>query len=128
MAFARREILRDPRPAQHEAPGGEIRPFDVFHQLGNRDLWLVDLRTDAVDHFAQIMRREIRGHPHRDPRAAIDQQIGKRRRKDGWLGEALVIVGNEIDRFLIHVLHQRRAQVGEAGLRVTHRRRSIAIH
>ncbi len=46
----------------------EIRPLDVFHQAVDRDLGIIDQREAAIDHFAQVVRRNVRGHTHRDTR------------------------------------------------------------
>ena len=40
----------------------------------------------AVDHLAEIVRRDIRGHADGDAGAAVDQQIGKRGGEDDGLG------------------------------------------
>ena len=121
------EILLDAlQPADHAA-GREIRPFDELHQLLERDVRVVDLRADAVDDLAQIMRRHVGGHADGDAGAAVDQQVGKRGGKDRRLGAGLVVIGDEIHRVLVHVLHQRGAEVRQARLGVTHGRRRIAF-
>src|SRR5207247_2139427 len=38
-----------------------------------------------------------------------------------WFGARLVVISNEIDRVLLHVGHQRRAEMGHARFGVTHR-------
>ncbi len=70
-----------------------------------RDVRVVNLRADAVNDFAQIVRRNVRGHADGDARAAIDEQIGKRGGENGRFGGSFVVIGNEIHRVLVHVLH-----------------------
>ncbi len=78
-------------------------------------------------HFAQVVRRDVRRHADGDTGAAVDQKIRKRRRKDAWFLAGLVVVRDEIDGPLIHVRHQRRAEMLQARLGVTHGRRRIAF-
>ena len=112
-------LLHSLQPADHAA-GREVRPFDMLHQLLERDLWTVDLRTDAVDDLAQVMRRHIRGHADGDAGAAVDQQVWERGGEDCRLGAGLVVVGNEIHRLLVHVLHDYRAERRQPGFSVPH--------
>ena len=74
-----------------------------------RDVRIVNLGANAVDHFAQIMRGHVGGHADRDAGAAVDQQVGKGGGKDGWFGAGFIVIRDKIDRVLIHVLHERRA-------------------
>ena len=108
-------------------PVGKVRAFDELHQLRDGDLRIVDLRANAVDDFAEIVRRHVGGHADGDAGAAVDEQVRERGRENGRLGQALVVVRDEIDRVLVHVLHQRRAEVRQPRLGVTHGRRRIAF-
>ena len=126
-AAAGLEILFDARHAADGAAGRKIRPFHVLHQLVEGDVRIVDLRADAVDHFAEIVRRNIRRHADGDAGAAIDEQIRKGRRENGRLGAGFVVVRDEIDRVLVHVGHERGAEMRHARLGVTHRRGRIAF-
>ena len=85
-----------------------------------RDVRVVNLRADAVNDFAEIVRRDVRGHADGDAGAAVDEQIRKRGGENGRLGAGLVVVGDEIHRVLVHVLHQRGAEMRHARLGVTH--------
>jgi len=86
-----------------------------------------DLRTDSIDRFAEIVRRNIGRHAHRDAGSAIHKQIWKRSRKNRGLGAGFVVVWDEIDRVLIHVGHERGAEMRHARFGVTHRRRGISF-
>src|SRR5207302_6731764 len=68
------EILFDSRHAADDAAGREVRPFYVFHQLVERDFRIVDLRTDSIDHFAEIVRLHIGRHAHGDAGSAVNEQ------------------------------------------------------
>ena len=118
----------DPGLPVDGASGREIRAFDVLHQLPDSDIRLVNLGTNAIYDLAQIMRRHIGRHAHRDAGAAIDDEVGKGGGKNGGLSQALVIVRDKIDGVLVHILHEEAAEMGEAGFRITHGCGRIAIH
>ena len=120
-------ILSDAGDTADRATGREIRPFHVLHQAVERDVGIVDLRADAVDHFAEIVRRHIGRHADGDAGAAIDEQIRESGRENRRLGAGLVVVRDEIDRVLVHVGHERGAEMRHARLGVTHGGRRIAF-
>ena len=74
------------------------------------------------------MRRDIGRHADRDTARAIDQKIREARRQDDGLQFLLIVVGLEIDRVLVDVGEQAIGKAGQAGLRIAHRRRRIAVH
>ena len=119
-AAAGGEIFLDDLQPAHHATGREIRAFDEFHQPLDGDVRIVNLRADAVNDFTEVVRRNVRGHADGDARAAVDQQVRKRGGEHGRLGAGLVVVGDEIHRVLVHVLHQRGAEMGHARLGITH--------
>ena len=99
----------------------------MLHQLVQGDIGIVDLRADSVDDFAQIVRRNVSGHADGDAGSAIDEQVRKCCRENRRLGARFVVIRHEIDRVLIHVGHQRRAEMGHARFGVAHRRWRIAF-
>ena len=123
-----RKVFLDWIQAADHAAGRKIRPLNVFHQLRNGDVGIINLRAHAINDFAEVVRRHIGGHTHGDAGAAVDEEVRKRRREDGRLGASFVIIRHEIDRLFVHVLHQRRSEVRETGLGITHGRRGISFH
>src|SRR5208282_1887170 len=111
-----REIFLDDFQPAHHAAGREVRAFDELHQPLDSDIRVVNLRADAVNDFAEVVRRNIGGHADGDAGAAVDEQVGKRGGENDRLGAGLVVVRNEIHRVLVHVLHQRCAEVRHARL------------
>ena len=109
-------------------PVGKSGSLDEFHQFGNGDPRVVNLRANAVNDLAQVVRGHVRGHAHGDARAAVDEQVGNGRRENPGFGEGLVVVWHEIHRVLVHIVHQYGAEVRKPGLSVTHGRRRIALH
>ena len=127
-AVARFHVIADAHRAHDGATRGEIRSFDMRHQLRGGDRGIVDLCTNRIHDLAEVMRRHIGGHTDCDAGAAIDEEVRKRRREHGGLGETFVVVRDEIDRVLVHVLHQSTAKVRHAGFGISHGRRRIAFH
>ena len=80
------EVLFDAGNTADGATGWKIRPFYKLHQFRDGDIRIVDLGADAIDHFAQIVRRNVRGHAHGDAGSTVDQKIRKGGWKDGGLG------------------------------------------
>ena len=126
-SFSRVEVALKSRRSENLASRREIRAFHMLHQPVNRDVRVVNLRADAVNDFGQIVRRHVRRHADRDAGAAIHEQIRERRRQHRRLGARLVVVRDEIHGVLFHVVHQRRAEVLQARLGVTHGRRRVAL-
>ena len=60
------------------------------------------------------------------PVPPLTSRFGKRR-ENGRFGRRFVVVRNEIDRILVHVLHERRAEMRQARFGITHGRRRIAF-
>ena len=68
------------------AAGREIRAFHELHQPIERDVGIVNLRADAIDDFAQVMRRNVGRHADGDTGAAVDQKIRECARENCGLG------------------------------------------
>ena len=94
------------------AAGGEVRTRDVAHQLVEIHRRLGDQVPQRVDDLDQVVRSHVGGHADRDAGRAVDDEVGDRRRQDGRLGLAAVVVGLEVDGVLVdrggHVDGRRR--------------------
>src|ERR671918_1060311 len=121
------EILFDPCLAVDRATGGEIRPLHMLHQLFQSDVGVVDLCANAFDNFAKVVGRYISRHSNRDASAAINEQIWKRGRENRRFGARLVVISDKVDRVLLHVGHERGAEMGHARFGVTHGGRRISL-
>ena len=122
------EVVPRALHAVNGAPGGEVRPFDQAHQRFDGDGGVVDECAHAIDHFAEVVRRNVGGHADGDARAAIDEQVREGARQHCRLGALAVVVRDEVDGVLVHVVHEDRAERGELRLGVTHGGRGIAFH
>ncbi len=116
------------RAAEDQRAGGEIGGGNVLHQLGHREVGVLDERQRRVDHLTEVVRRDIGGHAHRDAAGAVDEHVGKARRQDGGLHVLAVVVRLEVDRLLVDVGEQEGRRPVHAHLGVAHRRRGVAVH
>ena len=117
----------DAADAVDDAGRGEIRARDVLHQAIDVDLRLVEQRDRRVDHFREVVRRDVRRHADRDAGRTIDQQVREARRHHRRLLLLLVVVRLEVDGVLVDVGHQLVGEPGHARLGVTHRRGVVAV-
>ena len=116
-----------PTRPEDQPARGKVRARHDLDQVLDGNGRVVDHRHAGVDHLAQIMGRHVGGHAHRDAAGAIDQEVGKARRQNRRLALGIVVVGLEIDRFLVDVLQQRMRHLGHAGFGVTHGGGRIAV-
>ena len=90
--------LLDALAAVQERRGGKIGPGDAREEpLGElvlRRLGIVEHEDHSVYNLAQIVRRNIGSHTHRDPRSAVHEQVGHRGGKHRRLPGAAVEVGD----------------------------------
>ena len=128
LAAAGFEILFDARGALKDAAGGEVRTLHVGHESLNGDIGVGDLRANAINAFAKVVRRDVGGHTDGNAGAAIDEKIREGCGKNSRFLAGLVVVGNEIDRALVHVGHESGSEVLQAGLGVSHGGGRIAFH
>ncbi len=122
-----REVIENALAAQDDAAGGEIGALHHLDDLGELGVRILHQRDAGFDDFAQIVRRNLGRHADRDAYAAVDQQVGNARRQDFGLEFAFVVVGLEVDGFLVDVFEQRRGDAREARFGVPHGRGRIAI-
>ena len=113
---------------QDDAAGGEIRGRQVVHQAFNADHRIGQPGPYRIDHFAQIVRRNIGRHAHGDAAGTIDQQVGEARRQHGRFLFGTVIVGDVINRVLLDIGEQRFGRFRQPRFGIAHGRRGIRVH
>ena len=64
------------RASQNNPARWKVRTRNNFVQRINAYIWIMNKRDTAIDHFSQIVRWNIRGHPHSNPARPIHQQVG----------------------------------------------------
>ncbi|MNF41326.1 hypothetical protein D3C84_223490 [compost metagenome] len=120
--------LDDAGTAVDDRRRGEVRARDVLHQFIDRQRGVVDQRQAAVDHFREVVRRDVGGHAHGDTAGAVDQQVGDLGRHDCRDLLGAVVVGHPVDGFLVQIGEQLVGQLGHAHFGVTHGGGVVAVH
>jgi len=115
------------REAVDQARGREVRRLDDTDQFFDIRTRIVEQQQTGLDDFLQVVRRNIGGHAHRDAGRTIDEQVRDTRRQHRRLLLLAIVVGYEIDGFLVNVGKQFARDTRLAALGVTHRRRIVAI-
>ncbi len=100
----------------------------IFDQLLDIEIRVLQQRNAGIHHFAQVVRRDVGRHAHRDTGGAVHQQVGEARREHQRLVLGAVVVGPEIDRLLVQIGEQLVRDPGHADLGITHRRRIVSVH
>ena len=108
-------------------PVGKSGPGMMRVEIVDAERRVVDQRDAGVDHFAEIVRRDIGRHPDRDTAGAVDQQIGEARRQDDRLFLRAVVIGLVVDGVFVDVFEQRHRGPGEPRFRVPHGCGRIAV-
>ena len=89
---------------------------------------ILDDHETGVDDFAEVVRRDVRGHADGDTRGAVDEQVRILRRQYRRLALGAVVVGDEIDGLFVDVVaHQLFGEARQADFGVTHCRRIVAV-
>ena len=86
-----------------DAAGGEIGALDMLHQVIQRGLGVIDEADGAVDHFAQIVGRDIGGHADGNAAGAVYKKIGEAGGEHSRLLPAFVKVGVPVNGILFNV-------------------------
>ena len=120
--------IADAATPQNRASGRKIGPRHDHRQIFDRNLRISHISGAGINDFTQIVRWNIGGHADGNPARTIDKQVGI----TGWQNHRLmlgpVIIGLEIDGFLIEIFQQAHSGAGQTHFGVTHRGGGIAIH
>ena len=116
------------RPADDLASGGEIGTGDDVEQGLEADLGIVNVGEARIDHFAQIVRRDVGGHADRNAAGAVDQQVGDTAGQHQRLVLGAVVVVLKVDRVFVEVRQDRHGRLGQPAFGVAHGRRRIVVH
>ena len=116
------------RLAQDERGGREIGTGDDLEQLFRGYRRVIDIGKAAIDHFAQIVRRNIGRHADGNAARAVDQQVWEARGQYGRLAPRTVVIVREIDRVLVEIVEQRVGDPREPRFGISHAGRRIGVH
>src|SRR5262249_57312399 len=94
--------LADLRERGDDLPfGREVRTFDVFGELGDGEIGIVEQLDARGDDFAHVVRWDVGGHADGDARRAVEQHVRKARRQKLRLLERAVEVLSPLGRALL---------------------------
>ena len=114
--------------AEDGGAGGEVGSGDqleeCFEEFFARGLRVVERPLDATREFAQVVRRDARGHADGDAFGSVGQQVGETGGQDGGFLVAAVVVVLEIDAFFVDVADHFHGQGCHLALGVTGGRRA----
>ena len=119
--------LLDAFAAGDVAAGRKVRAGNELHRFLQCEFRLFDHRDRGVNHFAEVVGRDVGGHADRNTAGAVNEKIRNARGQDERLFFGFVEVGNEVDGFLLDVGEQFLGDLGETRFRVPHRCGHIAV-
>ena len=119
--------------AEYSRSCREIRSLDDRHEFVNRGFAVllyavVDHANNAVNHFAQVMRWDVRCHSDCDTGGSVDQQIRETGRQYRRLLLCLVKVRNKINSILIDIRQHFHGDFAETRLSISHGSSTVAVH
>ena len=123
----------DPAAAHDGGSRGEIRSFYDIQQFFNRCFPLffhrvVDDLYHSIDHFPQVMRRNIRRHSYGNTGSTVDQKIRITGRQDYGFTLCLVKVRLEIHGIFVDIRKHFHGDLAQPCLCITHGSCSVTIH
>ena len=86
LSAAGRICGTDSGSAHNNAAGREVGAFDAFHDFIQRCFGIINQQIYCINHFPQIMGRDIGSHTDRDTGTAVYQQV----RITGWQNRRLL--------------------------------------
>jgi hypothetical protein len=126
-AAARAVAVAHAREAVDDAGSRKVGRLDDGDQRLDVDLGIVEQRMQRGADVGEVVRRDVGRHAHGDAGRTVDQQVGDLGRQHQRLLLGAVVVGAEVDRFLVEVGQQLVRDLRHAHFGVTHRRRVVAV-
>ena len=114
--------------AQNQAAGRKIRSRNNINQFFNADFRIIYIGTASINHFTQIMRRNVCCHTNGNTVAAVYQQVRKTRRQNCRFLQRFIIVWHKVNSVFVQIVGQTRRNFSESGFGITHSSSAITIH
>ena len=106
--------------AEDERTSWKVGGRDNFNQLINSYRWIIDIGQARLDHFTQIVRRDVGRHADSDAASAIDQKVRETGRENLRFFTTAIIIRLKINRVLIKIIQKRVCDLVEPCLGITH--------
>ena len=113
--------------AADDAAGGEVGAGEILHEVADRGGRVVEQMDGGVHDFAEVVRRDVRGHADADAHAAVHQHVRELRREHFGFLRLLVEGRNHVDCLLVDVGEQLLRNALHAALGVTVGGRRVAV-
>ena len=126
-ALAGSICLLDALAVNDHAARRKVGRGDVLHHLFQSDTAVLDVCDDAVDDFAEVVRRDVCSKTDRDAHRAVDEQVGELARQHIRLLQRVVEVERKADRLLVYVAEHLHRERSQSRLCITHRRGAVAV-
>ncbi len=107
--------------------GRIVRPLDDIQQLVQRGFRLLNQGDRRFRHFTQVVRRDIRRHPHGNTGGAVQQNVRQTGRQHLRLLHGAVEVRYPLHGALAQLAEQQFGIFRETGFGVTHCRERLRI-
>ena len=118
----------DTAPAHDDAAGGEIGTLNAGHDLIQTGIGVIQQQIHRVNDFAQVMGRDIGCHTNGDTGTAVHQDIGEPAGQNRRLLQTVIVVGAEVDGFLVDVGEHHSGDLAHLGFGISVCCRRVAVH
>ena len=108
--------------------GREVRPFNMLHQLFDRDIRVIDQGNQRADGLSHIMRRNVCRHTYGNAVRSVNQQVRKAGRQHARLKLCFIKVRVKIHRLFINIGQHLSCDLGKLRLRITRGSGRIAVY
>ena len=119
--------LMDAVAAEDHGTRREIGTLKLRHELGDRDIGIVNFHDDRIDDLTHVVRRNIRCHTDCDTRRAVDEKARDLRREDARFGERFVIVRYEGNGIFLNIGKHCFCYARHTDFCITHCCRAVTV-
>ena len=96
------------------AASGKIRPLKQLHQSRMLNMRIINQLQSGIDHFCDIVRRDVSRHANRNTARTVREQIGEQAGENLRLLLFTIIGRDEIDCAFVEASHQLQRGLGQA--------------
>src|SRR5205823_13458989 len=106
---------------------GKVWTFNMLGNLYDIGIGIVEKLDACADHFAHVVRRDVRGHSDGDARRAVEQNMRQSRWKKLRLAQSAVEVLSPLDGAEFQLREQCLRETRQTRFGVTHRGKRFRI-
>ncbi|OIQ73276.1 hypothetical protein GALL_450880 [mine drainage metagenome] len=113
--------------AVDDARSREVWRGYALHQFFNGRIRVAQQMQAGVEHFTQVVRRNVGRHAHGDARRTVDEEVGQTRWQQQRFLLRSIVVRTEIDCLLVDIGEHFMRDLRQADFGVAHCRGIVAI-